>query len=494
MQLRTLTKSINLSLPVHIQDFEVKGITSDSRRIQENFIFVAIEGEDFDGHNFINDAIKRGARLVITQKQIPRSSDQGICHKVDNVRRALADLSAAFWGYPSSLMKLVGITGTNGKTTVSYLIEAILKFAQFNSAVIGTINYRFKNTIFNASNTTPGSEQLQSLFDQIQKEKIEYVVIEVSSHALAQERVSAVNFSAAIFTNLAQDHLDYHHNLNSYFAAKSRLFKDLPKSSYAILNIDDAHTPELIRLTKAHTITYGLSKNADIVAEDLNFSLQGTEFILHLSASMKTDFTAKIKGLRLNSSLIGRHNVYNILAAISFALTQKIEPEIIQEAIQEFAGVPGRLERISIERDFTVFVDYAHTEDALRSVISSLRSLCKGQLCVVFGCGGSRDKTKRPKMGRVVSELADQAIITTDNPRTEEPEEIIKDIIAGINKQNFRVVIDRREAIKEALSLAGKDDIILIAGKGDEQNQIFIDKIIHFDDREVVREYLLPKR
>ena len=490
MQLRILTKSINLFLPADIQDFEVKGITSDSRRVQENFIFVAIEGEDFDGHNFINQAIKQGARLVITHKQVPKSSERGICHKVDNSRRALADLAAAFWGYPSTLMKLVGITGTNGKTTVSYLIEAILKCAQLNSAVIGTINYRFKDRILNASNTTPDSEQLQSLFYQMQEEGIEYVIIEVSSHALVQERVSAVRFSAGIFTNLAKDHLDYHHDLNSYFAAKSRLFTELPKSSYAILNIDDLHAAELANLTKAQTITYGLSKNADIVAEDLNFSLQGTEFILHLSASMKTDFTAKIKGLRLNSSLIGRHNVYNILAAISFALTQKIEPEIIQEAIQEFAGVPGRLERISIERDFTVFVDYAHTEDALRSVISSLRSLCKGQLCVVFGCGGSRDKTKRPKMGRVVSELADQAIITTDNPRTEEPEEIIKDIIAGINKQNFRVVIDRREAIKEALSLAGKDDIILIAGKGHEQNQIFKDKIIHFDDREIVRECL----
>jgi len=492
MRLKGLIKSAGLSLPEAILDFEVKGITSDSKKVLPGFIFVAIKGTNFDGSSFIPEAIREGARAVIFQDaayQLPQT--RGVSYiRADNTRKALADLSAAFWGRPSSLMKLVGITGTNGKTTVSYLIEAILKCTQYTPAVIGTINYRFKDKIFNADNTTPEATRLQALLAQMQKEEVDYVIIEVSSHALDQDRVGAVEFSAGIFTNLSVDHLDYHHDLNSYFVAKSKLFRQLPKEGFAILNIDDSHTEELIKLTKASVVTYGLDNHADIAAKDISFALSGTEFFLQLRPTINLKLCRRLDRISFKTSLIGRHNVYNILAAVAFGLTQKIDLEIMRLAIEKFIGVPGRLERMPLDADFSVFIDYAHTEDALRNVIMSLRPLCKGRLYVVFGCGGDRDKTKRPKMGKVVSELADLAIITTDNPRSEEPEQIIKEIVSGIDNKNFRIIVDRRDAIKEAISKARKDDIILIAGKGHENYQIFKDKRIHLDDREVVWECL----
>ncbi len=491
--METLIKSIGLSLPEGFQNFEVKGITSDSRKVNAGFIFVAVKGSDFDGHGFIKEAIKQGAGAIIGQAGSSQFAvDRQVLYiKVADSRRALAELAAQFYGQPSLNLKVVGITGTNGKTTISYLIEAILKSAGFSPGVIGTINYRFKDKIFNAGNTTPGSEQLQALLAQMHKEGVDYVIMEVSSHALAQDRVRAIKFSTAIFTNLSVDHLDYHRDLNSYFAAKSRLFTGLAKNDLAILNIDDTKARELVKLTKAGIVTYGiLSNRADITAQDISFNFKGTEFLLRLSPSISRNISAGVERLKLSTSLIGRHNIYNILAAVAFGLIQRIDPEIIREAIKGFNGVPGRLEAIPTGSDFSVFIDYAHTEDALRNAIDSLRPLCKGRLFVVFGCGGDRDRTKRPRMGRVVSELADEAVVTTDNPRNEEPGEIIKEVVAGINKKNFKAIIDRRQAIKEALSGAGRDDIILIAGKGHEDSQVFKDKTVHFDDREVVREYL----
>mgnify|MGYP000722272710 CR=1 FL=1 len=492
MKLKELIESTGYAWHNKFCDFEVKGVTSDSRKISDGFIFVAIKGTAFDGHNFIQEAVQKGARAIIGSVD----SSQLTAHRnipyirVDDSRKSLADLSAAFWGHPSSSLKLVGITGTNGKTTVSYLIESILRCAGCNPAVIGTINYRFKGQIFNAGNTTPGSAELQALLARMQKEKVDFVIIEVSSHALDQERVRAIKFSTGIFTNLSPEHLDYHRDLNSYFIAKSKLFKNLPREGFAILNIDDACAPELEKLTEAYVITYGLSNSAEVYVRDSRFSLEGMEFTLCLRERTRKSFSGGINSIDIKSSLIGKHNLYNILAAATFGLTQKIKPKILKAGIEKVSGVPGRLERVSTGRDFYVFVDYAHTEDALKNAIASLRPLCKGRLCVVFGCGGNRDKSKRPKMGKVASELADLAIVTSDNPRSEEPEKIIEDIVSGISKQNFKVFPDRGEAIKQALSRAKKDDIILIAGKGHENYQIFRDKIIHFDDREFVREYL----
>ena len=480
-------------MPRNTQDFEIKGVTSDSRKVKAGFIFVAVKGNDFDGHAFIAEAIRKGARTIISQAgsgRLPVNKKITFIEAADT-RRLLAELMAEFHGQPSEKLKVVGITGTNGKTTVSYLIEAILKSAHFNPAVIGTINYRFNNKIFIPGNTTPGPERLQPLLAQMQKSKVDYVITEVSSHALDQARVEAVKFIAGIFTNLTRDHLDYHHDLNSYFTAKSKLFTGLRKNNFAIINLDDAHSTKLIKLTKAYVVTYGrLNECADVIVGNPSFSLGGTELFLRFSQHARKCFSLGYKKLKMSTSLIGEHNLYNIQAAVAFALTQGIKPEIIKEAIRAFRGVPGRLERIPTGRGFYVFIDYAHTEDALANVIKSLRPLCKGRICVVFGCGGNRDKTKRPKMGSVVSRLADMAIITTDNPRSEEPGKIVDDIVKGIKKKNYRVIINRRQAIKEALSQASNNDIILIAGKGHEDCQIFKDRIIHFDDREVVCKYL----
>jgi len=493
MQLACLIKSLGLSLSASTHNFKVKGITSDSRRVKAGFIFVAIKGEDVDGHAFIAEAIHKGAKVIISQVNSAHLTTKKkiIFIKFADTRLALAKLVGQFYGQPSLNLKVIGITGTNGKTTVSYLIETILRSAHFNPAVIGTINYRFSNRIFKANNTTPGPEQLQPLLAKMKTRAIDYVVIEVSSHALAQARVGAVKFIAAIFTNLTRDHLDYHRDLNSYFTAKSKLFSGLEKGSLAILNLDDSYTPKLIKLTKARVVTYGISDyHADITAQELAFSIRGTEFFLYLSPRARKIFALKQDRLKISTSLIGEHNVYNLLAAVAFGLSQGIDLEIIRAAIDCFSGVPGRLEKIDTKKDFSVFIDYAHTEDAITNVIKSLRPLCKGRLCVVFGCGGNRDKAKRPRMGRAASKLADLAIITTDNPRNEKPEEIINEILRGIKKQNYKVIINRKQAIKEALSQASNNDIILIAGKGHENYQIFKNRKIHFDDRQVVGEYL----
>ncbi len=492
MRLANLIKSIGIPLPENFKDFEVRGISSDSRKVQNNFIFVAIKGDTLDGENFIPEAIHKGAKAIVTHTYNPlfANSKDIVYIKVCDPRKVFAELIAQFYGRPSDNLKVIGITGTNGKTTVSFLIEAILKSARFNPAVIGTINYRFKDRVFDAVNTTPDAGQLQNLFFQMQREDVDYVIIEVSSHALVQKRIESVRFSSAIFTNLGRDHLDYHGDLNSYFSAKSCLFKELPKDSFAILNADDIYGVKLKSLTGARVITYGMREYADVIAEKVRFSIDGTEFCVNTPQRKNSYFSETLDNLRLTTSLIGTYNIYNILAAVAFALSQKIESAVIREAIRGFSGVPGRLERISTKSNFSVFIDYAHTEEALENVITTLRLLCRGHLYVVFGCGGNRDRLKRPRMGRIATELADYVIVTTDNPRLEDAEQIIAEIVAGINKKNYKIVIDRKEAIKEALSSARRDDIILIAGRGHESQQILKNKIIPFDDREVVRECL----
>ncbi len=392
----------------------------------------------------------------------------------------MAKLTTEFYGDPSSKIKVIGITGTNGKTTITYLIEALLKKANFQPAVIGTINYRFKNKTISSKNTTPSSVELQSLLARMSKEGVDYAIMEVSSHALDQDRAEGIKFHSSIFTNLTQDHLDYHKTLENYFKAKVKLFKNLAPNSVAVINNDDKYGRRIKNLTKARIITYGIKNKADIIASDIKFDCRKTEFLLS---------TPKLK-INLETSLIGRHNIYNILAAIAWADKEGIDIVTIKSVIKEFSTVPGRLERITAGARFSVFVDYAHTEDALKNIITSLRNLSRRRLIVVFGCGGERDKTKRPKMGRIVSELSDYAVITNDNPRSEDPLEIIKDIKRGIRKNNYCVIPQRMDAIRKSLALARPGDIVLIAGKGHENYQILKDRVIHFDDREAVKECL----
>lgn len=464
-----------------VTDFDVCGISCNSKAVKKGFIFVAVTGSRYDGNIFIDEAVKNGARGVIISSNVKPPFYKNVSFfKVKDTRRALAELAVEFYGRPSKKIKVVGITGTNGKTTVTYLLEAILKEANIPAGVIGTINYRFQDKIIPSINTTPGPVELQSILSDMLKEGARYAVMEVSSHALDQQRCEGINFHSAIFTNLTQDHLDYHKNPDNYFKAKARLFAGMPSRSFVVINNDDKYAGRLKKLTKAKVITYGIHSNADVMAENIKFGVSQTEFQLKTSKG-KTDF--KIW-------LIGKHNIYNVLAAVAWAKEQGIASSVIKLALEKFPNVPGRLEKVEFNGGFSVFVDYAHTEDALKNVIQSLRQVSGNKIIVVFGCGGDRDKTKRPKMGRVVSELSDYAIITSDNPRFEDPAEIIKDIKRGISKNNYCTVLERYAAIKKSLSLAKSGDVVLVAGKGHENYQVIKDKTIPFDDREAIRECL----
>ena len=465
-----------------IVDLEIKGITSNSKEIKKGFLFVAIKGNRQDGNHFIKEAITRGASIVVVQKVPPKLE---IPYKVtvlivNDCRKFFAQATHKFFGAPSNKIKVVGITGTNGKTTISYLIEAMAKKSGNDCGVIGTINYRFKGKAIRAKNTTPGSGQLQSLLMMMHLQKVKYCALEVSSHALDQDRVAGINFSHAIFTNLTQDHLDYHKNLENYFLAKAKLFCALSPASSAIINNDDKHSNRIKRLTKARILTYGIKKQSMVMAKEINFGMLSTEFSL----------VAPKINIRIKTKLVGRYNIYNILAAVSWGISEKLPILDIKSAIEKFKNVPGRLQRVNCSRDFSIFIDYAHTPDALFNVISALRPLVKGKIIVIFGCGGERDKLKRPQMGKVVTELADYAIITSDNPRSENPDQIIKDIQQGIQKSNYCLVPARSEAIRKGLSLINKADCLLIAGKGHENYQILKNKVLKFSDRKVVKKCL----
>lgn len=466
-----------------LTDFKVKGITCNSKKVLDNFIFVAVKGSSANGHDFIKEAIKNGAKAVITQYPIRNTQyAKGVSFiRVKDTRKAVANLAAEFYGNPSLKMKVVGVTGTNGKTTLTYLIEFLLREAGFNPAVIGTINCRFKNKLISSKNTTPGPVELQSMLADMLKAKVDYVIAEVSSHALDQARTEAINFHCAIFTNLSQDHLDYHRTIGEYFRAKAKLFKQPNPHFLAVINRDDKYGRRIEKLTSAEEIiTYGIKNKSDISAEKIRFNEKHMEFILRIGR----------KRIKLGTGLIGYHNVYNILAAVAFALREGIGLSSIKAALKKFSSVPGRLERIPSKKGFWVFVDYAHTQDALRNVLGVLHRISRGRVIIVFGCGGDRDKAKRPKMGYVASQLADYVIITNDNPRSENPLKIIGDIKQGISKHNYRVIPDRRKAIRKAIALAEKDDIVLVAGKGHENYQVLKRKTVHFDDREVVRKCL----
>jgi UDP-N-acetylmuramoyl-L-alanyl-D-glutamate--2,6-diaminopimelate ligase len=465
-----------------LKDFEVCGISCNSKDVAEGFVFVAIRGNRADGNEFIEEALSSGARVVVAEGRQPESvkSKQAFFVTVKNSRSSLAELVNQFYARPTEAVKVVGVTGTNGKTTITYLVEAISREAGFNPAVIGTINHRFKDTVIPSKNTTPGPVELLGMLSRMRDGGVRYCAMEVSSHALDQDRVQGIKFAAAIFTNLTQDHLDYHKTFAQYFKAKAKLFMGLDHKSFAVINSDDVFGKKLIGLTKAKVITYGIDSKADVAAVDVRSGVGGTEFTV-VSSMGKT---------QIKSGLIGKHNVYNILAAFAWAQKEGVHPRVIKSAIEKFTLVPGRLERVDCAGGYSVFVDYAHTDDALKNIIQSLRQVGDKRIIVVFGCGGERDRGKRPKMGRVASELSDYAIITSDNPRSEDPMRIIEDIKKGIKKDNFCVIPERIEAIRKSLSMAAQGDIVLVAGKGHEDYQIIGNKTLRFDDREAVKECL----
>jgi len=474
-------------------NFEISGIACDSKAVKPGYLFAALKGSKVNGADFIDEAIERGASAILLD-----ADDEGIFKRggafiyVKDSKPALAQACQAYFGDISGKMRIIGVTGTNGKTTITYLLESLFKSIGEEAGVIGTVNYRFGRRLIPAVNTTPGALELYSLLSGMRKEKIKNCVMEVSSHSLALGRVDTLKFDAAIFTNLTKEHLDFHKSMEDYLNAKLKLFEKIKEGGFAIINTDDPAAAKVMEKVKsggkAKIITYGIDSEADVTAKDINLSCRGLKFQLGVAERA----LASSAPINIESSLIGRHNIYNILASVAAAIALGMDLKDITKGVDAMKGLPGRLESVACGQSFSVYVDYAHTEDGLENVLKSLRELKPGKLISVFGCGGNRDRFKRPGMGRISTELSDTVFITSDNPRNEEPMDIINEITKGIDskKDNYAVEPDRFIAIKKALAEAHAGDIVLVAGKGHETYQIFKDTTIPFDDREVIRNIL----
>jgi UDP-N-acetylmuramoyl-L-alanyl-D-glutamate--2,6-diaminopimelate ligase len=453
----------------------------DSRKLGSGSLFVAIRGLATDGNRFVDSALKKGAVAVASESEA-RPGTPWL--QVPDAREALAVLAAALQGEPARSLELVGITGTNGKTTTAYLTDAALRAAGHKVGLLGTIQYRIGERLAEAVRTTPESSDLQALFRQMVDAGCSHAVLEVSSHSLALKRVHGCEFRVAVFTNLTRDHLDFHGDMERYFAAKRLLFDTLLRpDGHAIVNADDDHATELVRVSRGQVWTYSLSRLADLKAEDMKLSLEGTRLLAKTPAGR----------LEIATPLLGRFNVQNILAALGAALALGVSKDAALRGLSSLRGVPGRLERVDAGQDFAVIVDYAHTDDALKNLLETARELQPRRVITVFGCGGDRDRSKRPLMGAVASRLSDVVVVTSDNPRSEPPEAILDDIERGINgsrRSEHHRIEDRRDAIGKALELAGPGDVVVIAGKGHEAYQELRDRTIPFDDRQVVRDLL----
>jgi UDP-N-acetylmuramyl-tripeptide synthetase len=487
MRLARLLKRLNINSAElsHIPDINISSLCCDSRKAKDGSLFVAIDGARQKGSDFVDEAFKRGAVCVVASRaSVIRNNSAIPFIRYPDVRYALSVLSDEFFGSPSKKIKVVGITGTNGKTSVAYLIQRMLQEADMTAGIIGTIQHAFKDKIVDSANTTPGPIELQSLLRQMVDAGCSHCVMEVSSHGLHQKRTAAIDFTAAIFTNLTQDHLDYHLNMENYFSAKSILFRSLGEEAYGIINIDDPYAIRLKRICRARIKSYGLHPEAEVRAEEIALDLTGSEFAL-IADDIK---------IKMRTALIGRYNVLNILAAAAFSFTQDVELSCIRKAVEGFKGVKGRLQRVAA-RERNIFVDYAHTPDALENVLQTLRQLSKNKLTVIFGCGGERDSLKRPLMGEIAEQYADTIIITSDNPRSEDPQGIASEITAGIKRKGkgLKVILDRGEAISYGLTRSKSNDTVLIAGKGHEHYQIFKDKTIEFDDFLTAQTYVEEK-
>jgi len=494
MELRKILEGVEIKKLMGDPLQEITGIAYHSKQVEEGFLFAAIRGLEFDGNRFIGEAVERGAKALLMEEggKVPNRT----MIIVPNSRQALSRVSSNFYGNPSSKVKLIGITGTNGKTTTTYLLESIFKKAGYSVGVIGTINYRFGQKTISAPNTTPESLDLQRILWEMVKEGTSHVIMEVSSHGLDLDRVFGCQFDGVIFTNFTSDHLDYHKTLQHYFDNKRKLFSEsLIKSQkpnrFAVTNRDDPRGEDIIRGIDLPVIRYGLSSSCDVSADQVVSTFEG------LSCRMRTprgEFT-------LHSKLMGRFNLYNILAAVATGIGMEIPLEAVKNGVEELEGVSGRFEKVGNQKRIHVVVDYAHTHDALERVLSSLRSIQRdGKIITVFGCGGDRDRTKRPLMGEVAGRHSDLAILTSDNPRTEDPLAIIEEVETGFKSlplkewhqddvgswrsmKGYLKVPDRREAIRIAIGLAEPLDTVLIAGKGHEDYQIIGKKKFPFDDR-----------
>ena len=462
---------------------EVKGVEYDSRRVEDGFVFFAFAGQHANGRRFAADAVARGAVAVAGES--PRPDDfAGSWIQVEHGRQALALVSRAFYGNLDERLRLTGITGTNGKTTVAYLVDAVLRAAGHTTALIGTIEYRIAGHRVEAVNTTPESLDLNRILARLISAGGAHVTMEVSSHALALARVYGLRFHTAVFTNLTRDHLDFHHSMDEYFAAKRRLFEGAgaPPPRCCVLNRDDAYARQIPVPSGAEAFWYGFGAGSTVRASHISSSLRGLRFDVECG---RTRFAVE-------SALVGRVNVYNILAACAAGLSHGVAPETIASGIAQCRSVPGRFERIDEGQPFGVVVDYAHTDDALRNTIAMARALTPGRVVTLFGCGGDRDRTKRPLMGEVAGLLSDYVVVTSDNPRSEDPLSIINDALVGLRRRDTPHVVEpnREAAIRRAIEEAHPGDIVILAGKGHETYQVLKDRTIPFDDREVARNVL----
>ena len=469
-------------------DAEITSIERDSRRVREGALFVCISGAHVDAHSFIPNAARAGARAILTERETVDVPDGITVLHVADLQEALDVIVPYFYDYPARAMRVIGITGTNGKTTTSYLVRAILRHAGKRVGLIGTIQVMMEDEVFPTANTTPDVIVMQQLLSEMRARGMDAVVMEVSSHALDQGRVAGIEFDTAVFTNLTQDHLDYHKTMENYARAKARLFEYVSAQGSkagktAVLNADDEASETMRAHTHCPVISYGVEHDADLMAKGVHLAQDGMELTLMCDGAQLA---------HLHIGLTGLFNVSNVLAATGAALAEHVSAADIAEALTVFAGVPGRFELVREGQPFSVIVDYAHTPDGMENVLRTARAVTAGRIIAVFGCGGDRDRTKRPIMGRMAAELADIAILTSDNPRTEDPAAILDEVETGvlpvIGAKPYEKLVDRRTAIFHAVGTARAGDTVVILGKGHENYQILKDKTIHFDDRETARE------
>ena len=481
MKLRELLKDIDIISAKGDLDIEISGIVYDSRKTRKGNLFICISGYTQDGHNYIGDALQKGATAFIVEKDV--EVEGAVVVKVNSSRAAMPVLASNYYKDPTQRLRLVGITGTNGKTTTTYLIKSIMEANRKKIGLLGTISTQIGDKVYVSSRTTPESLDLQSLFREMADSDIDYAVMEVSSHSLELGRVEGCNFRIGVFTNLTQDHLDFHKTIENYRNAKKKLFYMTKGAN--IINVDDEHgriIADEIRKLGTRLVTYGIDSKADIMAKNIDITSKGVVFTL---------VTPEYE-VELNIKIPGKFSVYNALAAASVAYVEGVGREKIKEGLDNIDNVPGRSEIVKTNTPYTVIVDYAHTPDGLLNILASIKQYAKGRVITLFGCGGDRDKEKRPIMGEIAGRMSDYCIITSDNPRSEEPIDIIKQVEAGIKSTgcDYICIENRRDAIKFALKTAKPGDIVLLAGKGHETYQVLKDRTIPFDERDVVEELL----
>ncbi|HYE82691.1 MAG TPA: UDP-N-acetylmuramoyl-L-alanyl-D-glutamate--2,6-diaminopimelate ligase [Clostridia bacterium] len=481
MKLSELLKDVDVMSSKGNLDVEINGIVYDSRKTKKGNLFICISGYTQDGHSYIKDALQKGAAAFLVEKDVEVEGAAVV--KVKNSRSAMPVLAAGFYGNPTQKLQLIGITGTSGKTTTSYLVKSIFEAAHKKIGLLGTISTQIGDKVYVSSKTTPESLDLQSLFREMVDMGMDYAVMEVSSHSLELGRVDGCKFSAGVFTNLSQDHLDFHKTMDSYREAKKKLF--FKTRDVNIINTDDMHgklIAEEIKSLKLPLLTFGIDEKADIMAKDIRIDSKGVSFIM---TTPEYDAELKIR-------IPGKFSVYNALAAAAAAYSAGIDSKTIRDGLYKVDCVPGRSEIIETDTPYTVIRDYAHKPDGLEKILTAIRQYSKGRIITMFGCGGDRDRDKRPMMGKIAGELSDYVIITSDNPRSEEPMDIIRQAEAGIKSTgcDYICIENRRDAIKYALTIAKPDDIVLLAGKGHETYQVLKDRTIPFDERDIVAELL----